>query len=103
MRSFIALLVFALALWRAVIDWLSTVTQGEAWSFVPVRGVWQSWFPSGPQTFETLVTGYLGDRIWRYLDRVLDFPMVSLLLFIGAFLWMFRRPAGVERRSVFKR
>lgn len=103
MRTILALVVFALAFWRAALDWMATVAQGEAWRFISVGEFWGNHFARGPGTFETMVTGYLGAEAWRYLSFVLVMPLVSLLCFLGASIWMFRRPSGVARRSVFKR
>jgi len=103
MRTLLALIVFALAIWRAVLDWMGSVALGEAYQFVSVGEVWGSYFPKGPGILETLIVGYLGVEIWRYVSYILVLPMISLLCFIGAFIWMIRRPRGVERRNVFKR
>jgi len=103
MRTLLALVLFALAVWRAALDWMATVTQGEAWRFVTVGELWGQFFPRGPGTLETLVVGYLGTEVWRYASFILVMPMVALLCFLGGFIWMIRRPSGVARRSVFKR
>jgi len=103
MRSLLALLIFAFAFWRAALDWMGTVAQGEAWRFVTVGELWGSYFPKGPGVLETLVIGYLGAEVWRYASFVLVMPMVALLCLLGGLIWMFRRPKGVARRSIFKR
>jgi len=41
MRSFLALIFFALALWRAALDWMATVAVGEAWRFVSMEALWR--------------------------------------------------------------
>ena len=103
MRTLLALIVFALTFWRAALDWIGTVAQGEAWRFVSVGELWGHYFPKGPGILETLVVGYLGQEVWGYASFILVMPMVSLLCLLGAVLWMFRRPSGVARRNVFRR
>ena len=103
MRSFLALIFFALALWRAGLDWMATVAQGEAWRFVSMETLWRGLFPNGPDVLETLVQGYLNEQVWNGLSWVLLLPAVVLPLVLGVFFWLIRRPKGVARRSLFKR
>ena len=103
MRTVLALFIFGLAIWRAALDWMATVAQGGAWRFVSVGELWGGYFPRGPGNFETLITGYLGPEIWAYASFVLIMPMVSLLCFLGALIWMVRRTGGQPRRSIFRR
>jgi len=103
MRTLLALLVFALAVWRVAIDWMGSVAQGQALQFASMGELWGNHFPKGPGVFETLVIGYLGAGVWRYASFSLVIPVVSVLFLLGAFIWMIRRPHHVARRSIFKR
>ncbi len=102
MRTLLALLIFALAFWRGAIDWMASVSLGEALKLISVGEFWGASFPKGPGAFETLVVGYLGDVAWRYASFVLVIPVVSVLFLLGAFVWMIRRPKDAARRSIFK-
>lgn len=103
MRTLLALLIFALAVWRGALDWLATVAQGEAWRFLTVGELWGTHFPKGPGILETLVSGYLGNTVWSYVSFTLIMPVVAVLCLLGGFIWMIRRPGGAEKRSLFKR
>lgn len=102
LRTTLAILIFLAALWRAALDWMATVALGDAWRFKSSGELWKEVWPNGPEVFETLIEGYLGDAVWAPLSAVLDVPLVANLCFVGAFIWMVRRPKGTARRSFFK-
>ncbi len=103
MRTLLALLCFGLALWRGALDWMGTVAEGGAWRFISVGELWGAYFPRGPGNLETLIVGYLGAEVWAYASYILVIPMVSLLCFLGALIWMIRRAGDQPRRSIFRR
>lgn len=103
MRTFIALILFGLAVWRAFIDWTATFAKGEAWRFADTRTLFEEALPEAYGVTHTLIAGYFGPTVWGYVQSGLALPLVSVLCFAGGLLWMFRRPKGEARRNVFKR
>ena len=103
MRTVFALILFGLATWRAVLDWNATFAQDGAWRFAETGQLFNAQFPQAFEVIETLIRGFLGEGAWGAATSALSLPLVSVLLFAGALIWMIRRPRGVARRNVFKR
>ncbi len=98
MRAVITLLLLALALWRAAVDWQATIGQGYAYRFgTPGTLLGGRW----PEQYGRLVEGLQRTGLSWTWDPVgalvLSLPVSLVLATLAAAVWITRERASSRR------
>lgn len=91
MRAFLALIILAAALWRAIIDWQATIGQGYAFRTASLGDVVGSRWP---QDYDRLVEGLHRSGVPYAWDPagafVMSVPVALFLAAVAGMVWATR-------------